>query len=94
MHKSDDFRSAYYQADALLDAAAPECLHEVIRLLACQAAYARRYREYFPPEALRAQIGTGGQDAIHRALVTEAMTHLVEILRWLDVGITPSGEPA
>jgi len=85
MQEDDAFISAYSEAQALLQAARRDQIQEALRLLACEVAYCGRYHECLPLGELSARIAGAAQDATSMALVTEGMTHLVEVLRRLHV---------
>jgi hypothetical protein len=85
MQDDGAFISAYSEAQALLQAARPDQIQEALRLLACEVAYCGRYRECLPLGELSARIAGAAKDVTSMELVTEGMTHLVEVLRRLHV---------
>lgn len=89
MSTDDPILSGFTEAQALLQQARPDQLHEALRLLACQAAYCERYGETLPLGELVARIGSADRDPAGAALVSEGLAHLVEVLHLLHV--TPAG---
>jgi hypothetical protein len=86
MQQDDDpFISAYSEAQALLQAARRDQIQEALRLLACEVAYCERYHECLPLGELAGRIAGAAKDVTSMELVTEGMTHLVEVLRRLHV---------
>ena len=84
MHK-DDFQTALSESEDLLWAAQPDQLQAGIRILACQVAYARRHHECLPIEEINLWIEAGRKDPAKRALVTEGMERIIEVLGTLGV---------
>ena len=89
MSDPDALLTAYAEAQALLQAARPDQIHEALRLLAFQVAYCERYHEVPPAADLAERIGSAGRDPAAAALVAEGLDHLAAVLRLLNVA--PAG---
>ena len=81
----DSIVTAFMEAQALLQHARPDQLHELARLLACEVAYCRRYGETLPIGELVQRIEAANRDPASAALVTDGLGHLSEVLRLLHV---------
>ncbi len=91
MPTADPLVTAFMEAQALLEHARPDQLHEALRLLACQAAYCERYGEVLPLSELVGRIRAANRDPAGAALVTDGLGHLVEVLGLLHVAPTGPG---
>lgn len=89
MSAPDPLLTAYADAQALLQAARPDQIHEALRLLSFQVAYCERYHEVLPAADLAERIGNASHDPAAAALVTEGLGHLADVLRRLNVA--PAG---
>jgi hypothetical protein len=68
--------NACTEANALMQRARPDQLHETLRLRACEVAHCERYRETLPLDELAARIAVAPQDPAGAELVSLGMTRL------------------
>jgi hypothetical protein len=85
--QKDDFETVSNESEDLLWAAQPEELQAGIRILACQAAYARRHQEYLPLEEIKEWLEAGRKDPRKREVVAEGMEQIIEVLTALGVEV-------
>ena len=97
----DDFSRHCQESDRLMLDTQRGDLYEALRLLGIATAHAARYGEALPVAELVERIKTADVDPAADAIVTEGMTHLLEVLRYArrgpresDVGTAPADDSA
>lgn len=78
--QEDRFPTALYASEDALAAADADVLRSAVRVLACQAAYAKRNGAYLPLTDVVQWIESGRKEADKREVVLDGMEQIREVL--------------